>query len=337
MRRAGRREGTDRCRRGVLAAGGATLLGALARPARAQGTWPERPIRIVAPFPSGSAADVTARLLGERLTVLLGQPVVVENRVGASGAIGSKLVATAPADGYTLLIGSVTTHGINPAVVPKLSYRAVEDFAPVASVATTPNIFVGAPALGIKTIPEMVKLAKSKPGQLNYAALGPGSGPHFCGELLKALAGIDVVAVHYKGAPDAFTAVIRNDVAYTIQSITSALPMVQSGQIVPLAVTGRQRSPLLPAVPTVAEGGYPDYEFTSWTGILAPAATPSAVVGRLNRAIRDALAEPGLRKRLEDLGGSIETGTPEQFGRFIRDEVAKWSKVAQTAGIKADE
>ncbi|MEI9805636.1 MAG: tripartite tricarboxylate transporter substrate binding protein [Pseudolabrys sp.] len=322
-------------RRFLAALSVALTAATLTAPALGQ-TWPDRAIRIVAPFPAGSATDITARLIGEKISEALAQPVIVENRVGAGGALGSQYVARATPDGYTLLIGSVSTLGIYPAVYTKPAYDAVKDFAPIAEVATTPNIFVGSPDLGAKNIQQVVALAKAKPGQLNYASVGIGSGPQLCGELLKMVAGIDVVHVPYKGAPEAFTGVMRSDVAFTVQSITSAMPLVSGGKLVPLAVTSKQRSPLLPDVATVAESGYPDYEFTAWTAILAPAGTPKAVVDRLNKEIRTALQDPILRKKIEDLGGEIETGSPEQLAAFIAAEIAKWTKVANVAGVRID-
>jgi tripartite-type tricarboxylate transporter receptor subunit TctC len=327
-------KGTLTMIRHAVAASISLALSAAAVISAAAQTWPERTIRIVAPFPAGSATDINARLVGEKIGVALGQSVVIDNRVGGGGIVGSQFVARADPDGYTLLIGSVSTHGLNPAFMKKLPYNAITDFVPVAEVATTPNIIVGSPALGIKSIQEFVALAKAKPGQFNYAY--NGTGPQVCGELLKMMAGIDVVAVPYKGAPEAFTGVMRNDVAFSAQSITSAIPLIQSGQLTALAVTSKERSPLLPDVPSVAESGYPDYDFTSWTGILAPAGTPKPIIDRLNKEIRVALEDPNLRKRIEELGGTVSAGSPEKFEQFLQREIAKWTKLSEVTGMKMD-
>lgn len=314
----------------------AILLGLLfalpADPSMAQ-SYPSRTIRIIVPFPAASVSDIVARTVGQKLSGNLGQPVVVDNRAGASGIIGSEAVAKAAPDGYTLLVGTISTHGINPGFFAKLPYNVEKDFIAISEIATTPNVVVVNAALPAKSIKEFVALARAK-GSLSYATGGSGSGPHLCGELLKSMAGINLLQVPYKGAPESYTAVLGNEVAMTIQSIASALPLIKAGRLRALAVTSLQRSPMTPDVPTMIEEGFAGYDFTSWSGIFAPAGTPREIVARLYREIVKAVQSQDVRDSLAAQGGMVVGSSPEQFAAKVNAEIAKWGQVMKDAGVK---
>jgi tripartite-type tricarboxylate transporter receptor subunit TctC len=308
---------------------------ALAGPAKAQ-DYPTKPIRLVVPFAAGGATDVLARLVGERLTASLGQQVVVDNRPGAGGNIGSDLVARAEPDGYTILMGAVGTHAINPSLYPKMPYDPVKDFAPVTLVASVPNVLVVNPEVPAKSVQELIDLAKAKPGELNFASSGNGTSIHLSGELFKAMTGTDIVHVPYKGSGPAVTDLLGGQVQMMFDNMPSSLPHVKAGKLRALGVTSAKRSPALPEVPTIAEAGVPGYDATSWFGILAPAGTPEPVVTRLQGAIVQALGEPEMRQRMADLGAEPVGDTPAEFGQFITAELAKWAKVVNDAGVKLE-
>jgi tripartite-type tricarboxylate transporter receptor subunit TctC len=307
----------------------------LAGPARAQ-DYPTKPIRLVVPFAAGGATDVLARLVGERLTASLGQQVVVDNRPGAGGNIGSDLVARAEPDGYTILMGAVGTHAINPSLYPKMPYDPVKDFAPVTLVASVPNVLVVNPEVPANSVQELIDLAKAKPGELNFASSGNGTSIHLSGELFKAMTGTDIVHVPYKGSGPAVTDLLGGQVQMMFDNMPSSLPHVKAGKLRALGVTSAKRSPALPEVPTIAEAGVPGYDATSWFGILAPAGTPEPVVTRLQGAIVQALGEPEMRQRMADLGAEPVGDTPAEFGQFIAAEIAKWAKVVNDAGVKLE-
>jgi tripartite-type tricarboxylate transporter receptor subunit TctC len=308
---------------------------ALAGPAKAQ-DYPSKPIRLVVPFAAGGATDVLARLVGERLTASLGQQVVVDNRPGAGGNIGSDIVARAEPDGYTILMGAVGTHAINPSLYPKMPYDPVKDFAPVTLVASVPNVLVVNPEVPAKSVEELIDLAKAKPGELNFASSGNGTSIHLSGELFKAMTGTDIVHVPYKGSGPAVTDLLGGQVQMMFDNMPSSLPHVKAGKLRALGVTSAKRSPALPEVPTIAEAGVPGYDATSWFGILAPAGTPEPVVTRLQGAIVQALGEPEMRQRMADLGAEPVGDTPAEFGQFIAAEIAKWAKVVNDAGVKLE-
>ncbi len=308
---------------------------ALAGPAKAQ-DYPSKPIRLVVPFAAGGATDVLARLVGERLTASLGQQVVVDNRPGAGGNIGSDLVARAEPDGYTILMGAVGTHAINPSLYPKMPYDPVKDFAPVTLVASVPNVLVVNPEVPANSVQELIDLAKAKPGELNFASSGNGTSIHLSGELFKAMTGTDIVHVPYKGSGPAVTDLLGGQVQMMFDNMPSSLPHVKAGKLRALGVTSAKRSPALPEVPTIAEAGVPGYDATSWFGILAPAGTPEPVVTRLQGAIVQALGEPEMRQRMADLGAEPVGDTPAEFGQFIAAEIAKWAKVVNDAGVKLE-
>jgi len=298
--------------------------------------YPERPIRIVAPSTPGDAPDVIARALAEKLSPALGQPVVVENKPGAGGVVGSEFVAKSPADGYTLIMGNAGSHGINAALYPKLAYDPVRDFAPVALVATSPNVLVIHPAVPAATVAQFIAYAKANPGALNYASGGNGSSAHLSAELLKQMAGIEMTHIPYKGASPAIADVVAGTAQVFIGNLPPVLPQVKAGKLRALGVTTLARSAELPDVPTIAEAGLPGYETVAWFGVFAPAATPPAVLARLNAEINRIVATPEFRETLARLGTVPAPGTPEAFAARIAADVAKWKRVVATGNIKID-
>jgi tripartite-type tricarboxylate transporter receptor subunit TctC len=313
------------------------LVLALAVPELAQAqSYPSRPIRIVAPSTPGDAPDVIARLLAERLGTAMGVSVVVENRPGAGGVVGSEIVANAAPDGYTLIIGNAGSHGINAAVYTHLSYDIQKDFTPVSQVAVSPNVLVVNPALPVKNVAEFIAYAKSKPGALSYASGGNGSSAHMSMELFKSMAGLDIVHVPYKGSSPALTDVVSGQVAGMFVNLPPAVPLIKAGKLRALAVTTRSRSPLLPDVPTVAESGVPGFETVAWFGILAPAGTPKPIVDRLSQEIARIAKTPEMRERLLALGAEPVGSTPEAFAAVIDRDIAKWKPLAKSVGIKVD-
>ena len=297
--------------------------------------YPTKPIRLVAPSTPGDAPDVIARLVAERLSGVLGQQVVVENRPGAGGVVGSEIVAKAAPDGYTLIMGNAGSHGINAAVYSKLPYDILKDFAPVSQIAIAPNIFVVNPALPVHTMPEFIAYAKARPGQLSYASGGNGSSSHMSMELLKSMAGIDIVHVPYKGSTPALTDVISGQDAVMSVNMPPAVPHVKAGTLRALAVTTRTRAPSMPDLPTVAET-LPGYETVAWFGVLAPAGTPKDVINRLSVEIAKIARSPDMRERLAGMGAEPVGGTPEEFGAVMARDIAKWTALSKSVGIKID-
>jgi tripartite-type tricarboxylate transporter receptor subunit TctC len=320
----------------IIGSAVAALLLAVAPVAAAQETYPSRAIRLVVPFPAGGAVDIMARDLGQRLTEAWGQPVVVDNRGGANGAIGSDAVAKAKPDGYTLLMGSAGTHAINPGLYAKLSYDPVKDFVPVALVGSITNILVVNPGLPARSVAELLALARAKPGTITYASSGNGSSQHLSTELLKSLTGTDMTHVQYKGAGPALVDVISGQVSLTITAMSATLPYIQAGQLRALGVTTEKRSPALPDVPTVAEAGVRGYEANNWVGVFAPAGTPPAIVAKLNAEIARIQTTPEMKARLQGQGAEFTAMPPEAFGAFHRAEMAKWSKVIADSGARLD-
>jgi tripartite-type tricarboxylate transporter receptor subunit TctC len=297
--------------------------------------YPTKSIRLVAPSAPGDAPDVIARLVAERLSGVLGQQVIVENRPGAGGVVGSEIVAKATPDGYTLIMGNAGSHGINAAVYGKLPYDILKDFAPVSQIAIAPNIFVVNPGLPVHTIPEFIAYAKARPGQLSYASGGNGSSSHMSMELLKSMAGIEVVHVPYKGSTPALTDVISGQAAVMSVNMPPAVPHVKAGKLRALAVTTRARTPSMPDVPTVGET-LPGYETVAWFGALAPAGTPKEVVNRLSAEIAKIAQSQDMRERLAGMGAEAVGGTPEEFGAVMARDIAKWTALAKSVGIKID-
>jgi tripartite-type tricarboxylate transporter receptor subunit TctC len=311
------------------------LLAACAAAASAQ-SFPSKPIRIVVPFPPGGTTDVLARAAAQKLSDTLGQPAVVDNRPGAGGNIGAELVAKSPPDGYTLLMGTVGTHAINPALYPKMPYDHIRDFAPVILVAGVPNVLVINPSLPVNSVQELVAYARANPGKLNFASSGSGTSIHLSGELFKTAAGLSMTHVPYKGSAPALMDLIGGQVQLMFDNLPSALPQIKAGKLKALAVTSRERAPALPNVPTIAESGFPGFEASSWFGLLAPAGTPQPVIATINGEVAKWLASPDAKEKLLAQGANAAGGTPEDFAKHIAAETAKWQKVVKESGAKVD-
>jgi tripartite-type tricarboxylate transporter receptor subunit TctC len=313
----------------------AAVLALIAAGAAAQ-NYPTKPIRLVVPFPPGGTTDILAREVGQRLSASLGQTVVIDNRPGAGGNIGAELVAKSAPDGYTLLMCTVSTHAINPNLYAKLPYDHVADFAPVILVASVPNVLEVTPSLPVNSVADLIKLAKEKPGQINFASSGSGTSIHLSGELFKTMAGVDMTHVPYKGSAPALTDLIGGQVQVMFNNLPSSLPQIKAGKLRAIAVTSAQRAPALPNVPTIAESGLPGFEATSWFGVVAPAGTPPAIVARLNADMNQWLQTPEAREKLLAQGAAAAGGSPEQFAAYIRAETEKWAKVVKASGAKVD-
>jgi tripartite-type tricarboxylate transporter receptor subunit TctC len=299
-------------------------------------SYPAKPVRFIVPFPPGGSADILARAIGQKAGEGLGQSLVVENRPGAGTAIGAEALAKSPADGYAVMIGTVSSHAINPALNPKLTYDPVKDFTPISLVASIPFAMIVHPSVPAKSVREFIALAKSKPGSLNYSSAGNGTSNHLAGELLKSLTGIDIVHVPYKGSAPALNDLVAGQVSLMFDLVLTAAPHVKSGAVRGLAVTGAKRSSALPELPTVAESGVPGYEVSAWFGIFAPAGVPQPVVQRLNAEFVKALQQPDLRQRLASQGAEPLTSTPDEFAAYLRSEIGKWTKVVKDSGMKLD-
>jgi len=313
----------------------AALLCLAALGAQAQ-TYPAKPIRILIAQAPGSATDVISRVVGNRLGEALGQPIVIEARPGAGGALGTEAAARSAPDGYTLFMANNSTHGSNPALYAKLPYDAVNDFAPISLVASVPYVLVVDPSLPVNSVDQLIKLAKSAPGKMNFASAGNGSTHQFCGELLKSMAGIDMVHVPYKGSPPAIAGLLGGEVQMMFANLTDIGSQLRSGRVKALGVTTPKRAPLLPEVPTLDESGLPGFEIESWFGLLAPAGTPAPIIARLNAETLKVLARDDVRQALNAQGLQLEPGTPEQFAAHIKSEIAKFTRIARAAGIKAE-
>ena len=298
-------------------------------------TYPSRPIRIVVPFPPGGGVDLVARVIGQQLTAQMGQPVIIENKPGASANIGADYVAKAKPDGYTILCAA---NGLasNVTLFPHTPFNALRDFAPITKVGSAPLIIIVAKDFPAKTLKDLIAMARKEPGKLAYGSAGNGSSQHLGGEMLKLAAKIDVLHVPYKGGAPAMTDLLAGRISYMVQNPLEALPHLKAGQLRALAVAGDKRMALFPDVPTAAEAGLPGYEAPVWWGFVAPVKTPKAVVAKLNAEIVKALAAPAVKDRLTQLGVAIEGDTPEQFGQFLKADVTKYAKVIKTAGIHAD-
>ena len=307
---------------------------AVAFPAGGQ-TYPARPLRLVVPFPPGGSVDVVARALTPKLSERLGQQVVIENRSGASGIIGTEVVARARPDGYTLLINTIP-FVTNTYLYSKVPYDPFADFLPVAWLCSSPATLVINPSVPARSVRELLELAKSKPGALNYSAAGAGTNPHFAGELFNFLGHVDIVAVQYKGGGPSLLAVLGGEVGITFPNISEAIPHSRTGKVVVLGVTGAKRSAALPDVPTVAEAGIPGYEFLTWHGVLAPTGTPAAIVSLLNGKIRETLTAPEQARFFEQMGFEIVASSPEEFAAQLRRESEKWGKVIRERHIRVE-
>jgi tripartite-type tricarboxylate transporter receptor subunit TctC len=321
--------------RGMLRWALGALFVCIAAVASAQ-SYPNRAIRLVVPFPAAGTTDILARAAAQKLTEAFGQSVVVDNRPGAAGNIGSDLVAKSAPDGYTLLMGTVGTHAINPSLYSKMPYDHVKDFVPVVLVAGVPNVLVVHPALPVNSVADLIKLAKDKPGQINFASSGSGTSIHLSGELFKTMAGVDITHVPYKGSSPALIDLIGGQVQIMFDNLPSALPQIKAGKLRAIAVTSLKRAPVLPDVPTISESGLPGFEASSWFGVLAPAGTPAPIVARINAEVNKWLQSAEAREKLLGQGAEAAGGSPEQFANHIRAESEKWAKVVKASGAKVD-
>lgn len=328
------RDGADGLRRSLLAAGLAAAAGLWAAPAAAQAPWPSKPIRLVVPYPAGGNVDLLGRLIGPKLSEALGQPVVIDNKPGAAGAIGTADAAHAEPDGHTLLIGDIATHAINPALQDKLSYRPMEDFTPVIRLTSVSLLLVVNPKGPAKDLAELVAFGKANPDKLTYASAGLGTPQHLAFELLKAKTGMLGTHVPYRGSAPAINDLVAGHVTAMIDG--TAVPMAREGALRALGVTGAKRSAALPDVPAIAEAGALGYEFASWHGLFVPAKTPAAIVERLNAELNKVVADPAVRERMAALNIDLVGGTPAAFSDFIKAEAGKIAELVRISGAKAN-
>ncbi len=302
----------------------------------AQAPYPAKAIRFVVPYPAGGPLDIVARLLAQKVSESVKQPVVVDNKPGAGGNIGADSVAKATADGYTLLMGAVATHAINPSLYPAMPYDAARDFAPVTQVASTPNVLVVNPSVPATTVGEFIAFAKANPGKLNFGSGSSGSAGHLAGEFFKTLAGVDMAHIPYKGAAPAMQDLVGGRIDLMFDNLASSLSQVRAGRVKALAVTTAKRSALAPELPTIAESGLPGFDITTWFGVFAPAGTPRAVLEVLHTEFTRALAAPDVREKMLALGAEPVGSRPEEFAEYIRAEAAKYARLVKSSGAKAD-
>ena len=299
-------------------------------------TYPNKAVRMVVPFAAGAGSnDIMARLVAQKLSDNFGQQVVVDNRPGASGIIGTDIVATAQPDGYTVLMMSLTLT-VNPSLYNKLPYHTEKDLTPVTEVASAPLMLVTHPSLPVKSVQEFIAYAKANPGKLNFGSGGPGTTPHLAGEMLKTMAGIRVIHIPYKGGAPALADLVGGQIQFMCENIPGTLPFAKAGRLRALAITDKKRSPLLPEMPTLDESGLKGYEIVGWNGLFVPAGTSPAIVNKLHAAVVKALALPDVRERLTTMGADGIGNTPQQFTAFIKAEIVKWAKVVKDAGIKIE-
>ena len=304
--------------------------------AHAADRWPDRPIHFVVPYPPGGPLDAVARLTAQKVSADLGQPIVVENRPGAGGNIGAEYVARAAPDGYTLLLGAVATHAINPTLYTHIPYDAQKDFEPVTQLASTPNVLIVNPSLPVHSVREFIDYAKAHPNTLNFGSGSTGSAGHLAGELFKRMAGVDMTHVPYKGAAPAMTDLIAGQVQLMFDNLASALTQIKAGKVRGLAVTTAKRTPLAPDLPTIAESGLPGFDINTWFGLFVPAKTPRPTVDRLHDEFVKALNAPEVREKMLALGAEPVGNTPAQFAAYIKSESQKYAKVIKASGAKVD-
>jgi len=319
--------------RSTLTACALTLI--LASPMASAQSWPGRPIRVIVPFPAGGGIDTVARIVAPKMAESLGQPLVIENRVGAGGTVGTEVVARAPADGHTLL-AAFASHAMNATLYRDLSYDTERAFAPISLIATVPNILVVHPSLPVKSVSDLIALARRRPGDINYASVGSGTPAHLSAELFNLMAGVKMTHVPYKGAPASIIGMITGEAQLTFTTVLIAMPHVKSGKLRAIAVTTRVRSTSLPEVPTVNESGLKGYESIAWYGLLAPAGTPAPVIERLHAEVVRSTQTPEVRENLLRQGTDIVASTPARFAQVIREDIATWTRVVKAAGIRAD-
>lgn len=320
--------------RNVLYAVAASLLAIVAGAAHAQ-IWPTKPITLVVTYPAGGGADTMARLIAPKLGEALGQPVIIENKPGASGQIGASAVAKAAPDGYTLMLDA-SSFAVNPALFPKLPYDSDKAFRPVGVIALFPNVLLVNPSVPAASVKELVALAKAKKNALSYASSGNGSAQHLAGAMFESAAGVDMLHVPYKGGAPALNDVIGGQVPVFVGNLASTLQHVQAGKLKPLAVTSARRSPILPAVPTMAEAGVAGYEVYEWNVLFAPAGTPEAIISKLAAALQKTLDTPEVKARIAQLGGEIQTAKPEAAQQFVRQQTTLWARLVRERGISVD-
>jgi tripartite-type tricarboxylate transporter receptor subunit TctC len=298
--------------------------------------WPSKPIKWVVPFAPGGTTDILARTIGEKLSVTLGQPIIVENKPGAGGGVGAEQVAKSPPDGYTIMGGTISTHAINASLYKSLPYDPVRDFAPITLIVRVPNMLVINPDVPAKDVRELIALLKANPGKYSFASSGNGTSQHLSGELFKVMTGVEMQHVPYRGSPPALADVVGGQVTMTFDNITTAWPVVKGGKLRPLAVTTAKRSPIAPDVPTLAESGLAGYEIGSWQGVFAPAGVPAEIVKRFNAEIVRIINAPDVRQKLVDMGAEPAPNTPEEFAAMVKAEVAKWADVVRKSGATVD-
>ncbi|WP_019654044.1 Bug family tripartite tricarboxylate transporter substrate binding protein [Variovorax atrisoli] len=330
-------------RRTALAASAAAALTLIAAPSWAQGTWPTKPVRIVVPFAAGGTTDILARAIAPELSKAFGQQFIVDNRAGAGGNVGAEIVARAPNDGYTLLMGTVGTHGINRALYPKLPFDPIKDFAPITLVAAVPNVMEmnadKAKSLNIHNVQDFIKYAKTNPGKLNMASSGSGTSIHLAGELFKSMTGTFMAHIPYKGSGPALLDMVGGNADVMFDNLPSSMAQIKAGKLTALAVTSAQRSPALPDIPTVAEVGGPTlkgYEASSWFGLLAPAGTSPEIVNRIQQEVAKALGTPAMKEKMLAQGAIPSGNSPADFTKLIASEHVKWAKVVKDSGAKVD-
>ena len=298
--------------------------------------WPSKPIRYIVPFAAGGTTDILARMVGAKLSEALGQPVVVENRAGAAGALGVEMLAKSPPDGYTIGGGTVSSHGINVTLYPKLPYDPLKDFAPITMLATLPNMLVVHPSLGVNNVAELIALLKANPNKYSFGSAGNGTSQHMSGELFKTMTGTSMQHIPYKGSGPMSPDLLAGTISMSFENITTAYPPVKQGRLKALAVTTKKRSFVAPDVPTMAETGLAGYDITSWQALFAPAGTPKEIIARLHAETVKALKAPDVAKRLEDLGLDAGGMTPDELGALIRSDIPRLGKVVRDSGAKID-
>jgi tripartite-type tricarboxylate transporter receptor subunit TctC len=298
--------------------------------------YPQKTIRLIVPYPPGGTADMLARTLGQEMAETLGQQIIIDNRPGAGGNIGADLAAKAAPDGYTILMGTVATHAINPNLYSQMPYDAAKDFAPIVLVATLPNLLVVNPSLPARNVKELIALAKAKPGELAFASAGNGTSQHLSGELFKKMTGVDMIHIPYKGSAPAVTDLVGGQVHLMFDNIPSSLPQVRAGKLRALAVTGPRRSPVLPDLPTLSEAGLPGFSITSWFALFAPAGTPAKILIRLNKEAGKAIASKELRQQWMAQGIESAGGSAEQLAAFRRIEAPRWEKIIADSGARVE-
>jgi tripartite-type tricarboxylate transporter receptor subunit TctC len=314
----------------------ATVFLAMSAPTLAQTAYPAKPIRMVVPFSPGGTSDTLARILGQKITEAWGQQMVVDSRPGASGIIGTEIAMRAPADGYTLMHGNMSQFAINPGLYSKLPYETLRDFAPLSLIATAPQLLVVNPSVPVKSVKELIELARTKPGTLNFGSGGVGTLAYVGGEMFKSATGVNMVHISYKGTILALNDLIGGQVQVLFSDMPIALPHAKTGKLRALAVTGAQRTPLVAGMPTVAESGVPGYALVNWWGIFAPRGVPQPIAAKLNAEIVRVHALPDLKERYANLGVEATSSTPEQFAVYIKAEVARFAKVLKETGAKLD-